>query len=411
MSEHESSTTEADLAAIRALQADASELTRIESLLDRFNVFEAIGFVGQEVKHSHFLAFLLNPKQNHGLGDLFLKRMLREALASADEKLPPSIQDLDGTDLGETLVQRERHNIDLLLTNETHRFAVIVENKVWSMEHSDQLNRYYQVVRKGHPGWRVFGIYLTPHGDNPSHEAYLPLNYGTVCEILDGVMEDIGSALILDVRMSIEHYVHMVRRHIVDDPEVVNLCRDMYRKHQRAFDLIQRYRPDPQRAIRDILIRLIRDNEGLVFAGRSRNEYVYFWSREWEVPALDAGNDSHGFLRFVFHNDSVWLPEALVLFLETSLGDEATRRRLYEMGQKDESLFNDLGDPHKSNNPKLYRRTFLTPELFTDGSDQEREQEIRRQWAEFLDEDLPRLQAALKEEAWIWESVETEDST
>ena len=75
--------------ALKALEADAPELHRIGARLDRFNVFEAIGFVGQELMHSQFLAFLLDPKQTHDLGDLFLKRVLREALAPTDEKLCP----------------------------------------------------------------------------------------------------------------------------------------------------------------------------------------------------------------------------------------------------------------------------------------------------------------------------------
>ncbi len=54
----ESASTQADFEALKALQADAPELERIENLLDRFNVFETIGFVGQEVMRSRFLAFL-----------------------------------------------------------------------------------------------------------------------------------------------------------------------------------------------------------------------------------------------------------------------------------------------------------------------------------------------------------------
>lgn len=140
-------------------------LDRLEISVDRFNVFDSIGFVGQEVKHSRFLSFLLNPNQNHGLGNLLLVRMLREALASASNTLSPDFFDV--MDLNETLVHRERHNIDLLLTNESHRLAVIIENKVWSTEHPDQLNRYHEIVRKAYPGWHVFGIYLTPHGSQP----------------------------------------------------------------------------------------------------------------------------------------------------------------------------------------------------------------------------------------------------
>ncbi len=58
----------ADLDALRALQANAAKLEHIETLLDRFNVFETIGFVGQGLMHSNFLASLLDPRQNHGLG-------------------------------------------------------------------------------------------------------------------------------------------------------------------------------------------------------------------------------------------------------------------------------------------------------------------------------------------------------
>ncbi len=43
MSEPEAASAKADLEASRALQANAPELEFIENLLDRFNVFEAIG--------------------------------------------------------------------------------------------------------------------------------------------------------------------------------------------------------------------------------------------------------------------------------------------------------------------------------------------------------------------------------
>jgi hypothetical protein len=77
MSEAEAASTKADLDALRALQADASELERIERLLDRFNVFETIEFTRDELMHSRFLAFLLDHKKNDGLRDQFLKGVLR----------------------------------------------------------------------------------------------------------------------------------------------------------------------------------------------------------------------------------------------------------------------------------------------------------------------------------------------
>jgi len=35
-----------------------------------------------EVRHSDYLAFLLDPTKNHGLGDLFLKRLVQNILAA-----------------------------------------------------------------------------------------------------------------------------------------------------------------------------------------------------------------------------------------------------------------------------------------------------------------------------------------
>ena len=37
---------------------------------------------------------------------------------------------------------------------------MIIENKVWSTERSDQLGRYYRFVNKKYPEWHVCGIYL-----------------------------------------------------------------------------------------------------------------------------------------------------------------------------------------------------------------------------------------------------------
>jgi hypothetical protein len=128
ISDAEAASTKADLDALKALQADASGLDRMESLLDRFNVFEAIGFDKDEVIHSNLLAFLLDPKRNDGLGDLLIKEVLRETFATAHRTLSPSVfedldrvlKNLDSADLGQPLVRREHEYIDVLLTNEEH---------------------------------------------------------------------------------------------------------------------------------------------------------------------------------------------------------------------------------------------------------------------------------------------------
>ena len=67
-----------DKKALEALVVENKELERLDTLLDQFNIFEAVGAVHVEVRHSDFLSFLLDPSQNHGLGDIFVKCLLQK---------------------------------------------------------------------------------------------------------------------------------------------------------------------------------------------------------------------------------------------------------------------------------------------------------------------------------------------
>lgn len=52
--------------ALECLIVDNPELEQLETSLDQFNVFEALGAVRQELRHSCFLAFYLIPKKTMG---------------------------------------------------------------------------------------------------------------------------------------------------------------------------------------------------------------------------------------------------------------------------------------------------------------------------------------------------------
>lgn len=59
----------------------------------------------------------------------------------------------------------------------------------------------------------------------------------------------------------------------------------------------------------------------------------------------------------------------------------------------------------------LFKRPLLTGNLLDRLTGEEREQEIRRQWDEFIERDLPKIEAALKKEQWIWEPVQQSEGT
>ncbi len=419
MRESEASSTQADFEALKALEADVSELGRIESLLDRFNIFEAIGFVGQEVKHSRFLAFLLDPKQNHGLGDLFLKSFLwKVSEPTGRVSLPTALGSADDGSLGQTRVQTEVYTgdgrIDILLLNEAGKWAMVIENKVWSAEHSNQLDKYYRFVKKTYPGLQPLGCYLTPFGSLPSgeedRENYQSLGYGAVCEIVDSILENGDSTLSADVRMALEHYAQMLRRNIVGDSELARLCSQIYWRHHRALDVIYAHRFVRQETTRKTLLKIVEENPSSIYNSsftKYPQDYVTFWWREWDTDSLKVDDTNRWtgtgrVLLFVFGN----FPDSLDLILQIGPGDEETRYRLLRMAHNNPTVFKEAPETLNDFVTTIFARPMLTPDFYEDASDSEREHEIGKQWDTFLAEDLPRIEEALKKETWIWESVE-----
>ncbi len=391
--------TDQDLKCLNDLVVDNAELERLESLLDHFNIFEALNAVRVELRHSDFLAFLLDPAQNHGLGDIFVKRLLQKALAACSSALPITPVKLDIWDLDEIVVQREWQNIDILLTDEPHKIAVIIENKVDSEEHSSQLQRYRQTVVEHYPGWDILGLLLTPEGTQPSDETYIAIDYQAVCEIIERLTKARESTLGPDVRTLLSHYTQMLRRHILSESEIAELCQKIYRKHQRALNLIYEYRPDRQTEVKEFLEELIRETPDLELDHCSKS-YVHFVPKEWDVPVLKQGEGwtrSRRILLFEFGND----PSNFKLYLIIGPGPAVTRQRLFEMALQHHPLkpaFRALGKSYST----IFARSFLSSALYQDASSEQIQDEIRKKWAQFREHDLPAITSLLKAQEWIW---------
>lgn len=388
-------------AALESLVVDNPELERLEMLLGQFNVFEVLGAVRHELRHSDFLAFLLDPNQNHGLGDEFARRLLQKALVSAGEQ-PLSVTpiDLDVWDLSELEVRREWQNIDILLLEETHGLAVIIENKIGSGEHSNQLERYFKIVEQHFPDFKILGLYLTPEGDRPSHAAYLATDYTTVCAIVERLTESRSSTLGADVRTLMLHYTQMLRRHIVSESEIAYLCRRIYRKHQRALDLIYEYRPDQQADIRELLERIVRETPD-VLPDHCSKSYVRFVPEAWDVPTLKSGSgwtSSGRILLFEFNN----APDSLKLRLYIGPGPVEVRQKLFDMARAHQPLFRLTSQSLYQKWNSVYDKSFLRPKDYEDANIEQLGKQILKHWSEFTGNDLPKILEAVRDEEWIW---------
>jgi len=130
-----------------------------------------------------------------------------------------------------------------------------------------------------------------------------------------------------DVRVAILHYAQMLRRHIVSESEIAELCRRIYRKHKQALDLVFDHRPDQQATLWDFLETLIAASPELV-ADYSSKQYVRFGVKTWEPPVLPLGQGwtrSGRMLLFEFQN----YPDSLKLKLIIGPGPDEVRKNSF----------------------------------------------------------------------------------
>lgn len=378
--------------ALERFVVEDDDLEKLEGLLAEFNIFEAIGAVRQELRHSDFLAFLLDPSQNHGLDDVFLKRFLKGVLSRAEESAVSAV-DIDVADLGEAEVSREWRNLDICIRSHDDQLVCVVENKVDSTEHSDQLRRYADILAGEFQNWRSALVYLTPDGTSPKEGGpWIPFSYTEVAALVDSVRGSRASTLGADIQALLRHYVTMLRRHIVSDSEVAELCRKIYRKHKAALDLIYEHRPDLLLNMKEFLVSLIEEEPGeRVLLDHSIKNYIRFRVPEWDGQAGQlSGHDwtpSKRVLLFEFQN----VADSLALKLIVGPGDAGVRQTLYDAAVADPKVYRGASGRFTKMWTQIYKKPFLSRKDYEDCEFEQMKSKVRERWTEFLERDLDAL--------------------
>jgi hypothetical protein len=400
MTENESETQRRFLERLIVANPD---LERLESLIRKFNLFVAIGVVHHEVRHSTFLAYLLDPNQNHGLGSLFLKRFLQAAMAS--NPLPGFTPvDIEVWLAEGVKTLSEWQNIDITLRDDANRIAVIIENKIDSTEHSNQLQRYFETSENEFRGWTIARIYLTPEGELATDPRYAAMSYAQVCVVLEQITSTNSYSVDDDVRIGLRHYAEMLRRYVVAESEISDLCRRIYEQHREALDLIYEHRPDRQSFVHQLLEALITGNPELELDTSSKS-VVRFWVKKIDAPLLRQSENwtpSKRILLFEFDNG----PRELKLRLYIGPGPSHLREKLYDIARTKKPL-----KPLDAFRPKwnaIFNCHFIRAESY-EKPESEFEEIVNKQWRQFLATDLPAIVAIVEAERWIFDESVSND--
>lgn len=238
--------------ALLHLEADSKLLRQLETITGEVNIFSVLGIADKELKHSAFLAWLLNPSANHGLGCAFLRNFLFTLLDRSASKGILLKRIVSEDTFADCQVFREIDNIDLLLVFKSSRCVVCIENKVGIKEHDNQLHRYYTRVKKRYSdqnGWVSMFVFLTPDGVSPENindaKKWINLSYRELVHITDSLAT--SNETRPAVQSLLKQYSSTIRSFAMEDNQLNELCRTIYRKHKMAIDILFDHRNDAQK--------------------------------------------------------------------------------------------------------------------------------------------------------------------
>ena len=335
------------------------QLKELEELADAdLTGFDALDLVGRarlgsgralwgsEEFHSNVLAWLLAPKETHGLGERFLRSFLEHVGVLSSE----APGDWSGTEVireWEHEVAGRRGFLDILVVNDSAEILCAIENKVFSSEHSEQLTRYRTALERGYPTFARTLVFLTPWATRPLLEEeqgyWKSLSYSVVFDIIQRMTESDDDGTDAGVRSFLGQYATTLRRNLMPETSIAQMARRIYLEHREAMDQIIDNKPDWVTEAKQWLKEDIELQEGWLLDAESP-AFVRFRSADWDQFGVMqtgrgwAAQSSSALLLFEFtFNDGLpWLR------LSLSPGDAANhdfRTKLFEKVRQNPSLF------------------------------------------------------------------------
>lgn len=190
-------------------------------------------FAPDEPTLSSVLAYLLNPKQGHGQGSLFLNQFCEalkqsRTMDSSDSQEASMANKVQVPELSkDTLVQCEystdEGRLDLLLKDSNG--LIVIENKPWASEGEDQLERYARWANRQNSGnaWLLVFISEYEPSSLPKNSPYRQKTvWMTFTQLVDILQESARFSKSLLVRDFVEIFVRYLKKNVIGESMITN---------------------------------------------------------------------------------------------------------------------------------------------------------------------------------------------
>lgn len=142
---------------------------------NEFNLFSILNIERRETKtHTPFLTSLLDANGSHAQKDVFYKNFIKQILLDEKKKNKFLNISMNYLEIKEELTTSfGRIDIFIRHYDDKNPFCICIENKIFAVDQSEQLKRYYEYMRGllGLGEDEILLVYLSPYGRMPSNKS------------------------------------------------------------------------------------------------------------------------------------------------------------------------------------------------------------------------------------------------
>lgn len=257
---------------------DDADFAKLSNKLSYYSPFEALGVSDYEIRHGNFLAHLFNPTGSHGFGEAVLKVFLKRLFANINQKEKVATVVLG--DIGEILVRREWHDIDILIELKDHKLKaiIVIELKLHASESGKQLQKYHSFIegREEYSDHQRIYVYMTPQGAISTHEQWIGFNMMEefIQQLKQLAQGTTGDQLARDM---LADYVRIMEQKFMTDEELETLAERLWARYPDVLSFLTDKRPDQLSKVFDQLSELKSET-----TKKALGELGFDFSREWE---------------------------------------------------------------------------------------------------------------------------------
>lgn len=237
-------------------------------------------------------------------------------------------------------------------------------------------------------------VFLTPEGTDPEHDLYVAYDYLGIIETLESIIINKTEAIPPETAIITNHYISMVRRHIVTDARLESLAVKLYERHKEAFDFIYKCRPETKTLLTALQER-ISSTPGLIVDSEGRNVLRFCptrWNDEFKSIKADTDKWTKTGRMLLFEIKTYpKTPGRVNLSLIIGPGQKSIRESVYYLSKSYETLFKAQKSNPNDHWATIYSRDLINAKQGSNLSFDEQTKNLGLSWSDFQSKCLPEI--------------------